>query len=213
MSQLRIAICDDSEQWLQRSSEMLRHYAALHPEQEIEAVCFNSALEMLTQVEMGERFHIYLLDVVMPGISGIEVARQLRNLCVGVSIIFLTSETAYALEAFEVGATQYLIKGIPEERLFEVLDNAGRLIGRERRRQIIFNTRTGMRNLYVRNIMYAASDGKLQILTLDSGERLEVRMTHKELEAELERSTNFKGIGSSYIVNLFYISAMTAESV
>ncbi|TFW02297.1 response regulator, partial [Oxalobacteraceae bacterium OM1] len=57
---------------------------------------------------------IAFLDIRMPGMSGIDAARQLYNRC---HIVFVTAYDQYALDAFEQGAMDYLLKPITAERL------------------------------------------------------------------------------------------------
>src|SRR3954462_5884816 len=57
---------------------------------------------------------IVFLDIRMPGLSGIEAARQLLGAC---HIVFVTAYDQYAIEAFEHGALDYLLKPVGAERL------------------------------------------------------------------------------------------------
>ena len=70
---------------------------------------------------------IVLLDVRMPGIDGLEVARQLATLAEPPAVIFTTAFDEYALEAFESQAVAYLLKPIRAEKLKSALAKAGRL--------------------------------------------------------------------------------------
>ena len=71
---------------------------------------------------------IVLLDIRMPGMDGIEVARHLQNLAAPPAIIFTTAFDAYAVKAFELNAVDYLLKPIRRERLQAALEKAkGRL--------------------------------------------------------------------------------------
>lgn len=68
-----------------------------------------------------KKFDIILLDLMLPGIDGLEVARQIS--CRS-RIIFVTSYREYAVEAFDANAVHYLVKPVMEERLFSALDRA-----------------------------------------------------------------------------------------
>jgi DNA-binding LytR/AlgR family response regulator len=67
-------------------------------------------------VELGEKLRpdIAFLDIRMPGMGGIDAARQLYNRC---HIVFATAYDQYALDAFEQGALDYLLKPVSAERL------------------------------------------------------------------------------------------------
>ena len=70
---------------------------------------------------------IVLLDVRMPGLSGIEVARHLSALAAPPAVIFTTAYDEYALDAFETQAVAYLLKPVRKEKLVRALRHAARL--------------------------------------------------------------------------------------
>lgn len=70
---------------------------------------------------------IVLLDIQMPGLSGLEIAQQLADLARPPAIIFTTAYHQYALEAFDAQAVAYLLKPVRLERLEQALATAGRL--------------------------------------------------------------------------------------
>ena len=73
---------------------------------------------------------IVLLDIRMPGMDGIEVARHAQNLARPPAVIFTTAFDAYAVKAFELNAVDYLLKPIRRERLQAALEKArGRMGG------------------------------------------------------------------------------------
>lgn len=89
----------------------------LMPEAEIVAVCEDglSALEAMQQYQP----NLALLDIRMPGLSGLEVARSAPA---GTQIIFTTAYDEYAVKAFEAGAVDYLLKPIKPERLQQAIE-------------------------------------------------------------------------------------------
>lgn len=70
---------------------------------------------------------VLLLDIRMPGMDGLEVARHLQELEQPPAIIFTTAYNDYALQAFEIHAVDYLLKPVRRERLAEALAHARRL--------------------------------------------------------------------------------------
>jgi len=89
---IRIAICDDERQELERAHSFLKVYSQEHPQYEIEIVAFSAPLELLSYVAEQAQgcFHVYLLDVYMAGMLGTEAAQELRQLDNKGEIIFLT---------------------------------------------------------------------------------------------------------------------------
>jgi len=70
---------------------------------------------------------VVLLDVRMPGMDGIEAARQLNSLVEPPAVIFTTAYDEYAINAFDAQAVGYLLKPIRKEKLAAALTQAGRL--------------------------------------------------------------------------------------
>ena len=97
----------------------------LWPELHVVAECEDglSALEALEQ----HRPQVAFLDIRMPGVSGLEVARAAGTQC---HVIFITAYEQYALQAFDEGAVDYLLKPVGRERLSLAIERArSRLAG------------------------------------------------------------------------------------
>ena len=87
---MKIAICDDDSLVLQELSELLNQYRAQNHSQ-LEYDLYSCPLELVSQFEKGTHYDIVLLDVFMPGINGIQCAKDIRTMDNFVKIIFLTS--------------------------------------------------------------------------------------------------------------------------
>jgi DNA-binding LytR/AlgR family response regulator len=86
-----------------------------------------SALEQIAS----RRPDLVLLDLQMPGMGGLDVVRKIRGGARLPAIVIVTAYDRYALEAFEAGAVDYLLKPIGQERLAEAVERARRITGRE----------------------------------------------------------------------------------
>ena len=87
----------------------------LWPELRIVAECEDgaAALEALETLKPALAF----LDIRMPGVTGIDVARALETLSPQTRVVFVTAYDQYAIDAFERGAADYLLKPVADERL------------------------------------------------------------------------------------------------
>ncbi len=115
---LRVLIVDDEAPARNRMRDLL---ADVHPVVPVEIVAdVASGREALRQVE-GGGIDVVLLDVRMPGMDGIEVAQHLQKLEPPPAVIFTTAYDAYAIQAFDLHAVDYLLKPIRAARLQEAL--------------------------------------------------------------------------------------------
>jgi two-component system response regulator AlgR len=120
-SQLRILIVDDEAPARHRLGDLLADCATRFALKVVgEAANGREALE-LAQVLHPD---VVLLDIRMPEIDGIEVARHLQKLPAAPAIVFTTAYDVYAIKAFEVHAVDYLLKPIRAARLEDALSRA-----------------------------------------------------------------------------------------
>jgi DNA-binding LytR/AlgR family response regulator len=108
-----------AEDELPQRQELRALLAELWPELAVVAECEDglSALEALER----HRPQVALLDIRMPGVSGLEVARAAARQC---HVIFITAYEEYALRAFDEGAIDYLLKPVVRERLRLAIERA-----------------------------------------------------------------------------------------
>ena len=208
---LKIAVCDDEQLYLDKTRAMLDQYAAEH-DVEITAEAFMNPSMLLDSIEAGERHAIYLLDIYMPGVSGMSVATDLRSKGVRSPIIFLTSSTEHAVEAFGVDATHYLLKPYTQQNFFAAMDKAMQSISAHAEESIVLKIGGEYQNVPVDRIMYCEAADNYQRLWIKDGSELLVRMTASELYDLLEGFGCFHRCGRAYILNLNHVTKVTANS-
>ena len=208
---LRIAVCDDEQLYLDKTRAMLEQYAAEH-NVEITAEAFVNSSALLDSIEAGERHDIYLLDIYMPGVSGMSVATDLRSKGVRSPIIFLTSSTEHAVEAFGVDATHYLLKPYTQPSFFAAMDKAMQSIASHTEESIVLKIGGEYQNVPVAHILYCEAADNYQRLWMKDGTELLARMTASELYTLLEGFGCFYRCGRAYILNLDYVKKVTTNS-
>ena len=112
-----VAICEDERYILEELRKKVEKYIN-RKSLDASIKTFTSGEELL---KAKKKLDIILLDLMLPGIDGLEVARQISGRS---RIIFVTSYREYAVEAFDANAVHYLVKPVTEERLFSALDRA-----------------------------------------------------------------------------------------
>lgn len=121
MTTQKILIADDeplARERLRRLAESLPGYQ----------VCGEAGDGDTTLAQVAElQPDILLLDIRMPGVDGMETAARLGQLSNPPAVVFCTAYDRYAIQAFEVQATAYLLKPVRKEALAEALTRAGRV--------------------------------------------------------------------------------------
>ena len=141
------------------------------------------------------------------------IATELRSRGVKSPIIFLTSSTDHALEAFGVDATHYLLKPYTKAHFFAGMDKAVQSITSHRDDSIVLKVDNEYRSIPLSKIVYCEAEDKYQRVYLDNAEKLLVRISGNELYKQLSEFDSFYHCGRAHIINLDYISRVTAEGV
>lgn len=116
---LRVLAVDDELPALDDLARVLRAQSAVA---EVEtAASGEEALHALT----GEHYDVVFLDVRMPGLDGVELARVLRRFAEPPALIFVSAYESAAVEAFELRALDYLLKPVSRARVAEALARVG----------------------------------------------------------------------------------------
>jgi len=189
-SPLRVLVVDDELPARRRLRELLADVGVRMPIEVVgEAANGRDALDRVTELAPD----LVLLDIRMPEIDGIEVARHLQRLDKPPAIIFTTAYDAYAIKAFEVHAIDYLLKPIRASRLEDALkrmpppvrpsDDTLRELSQDARANLCAQERGRIHLIPVADILYLKAE--LKYVTARTKEReflLEESLTKLEQE-------------------------------
>ena len=127
---------------------------------------FNSGEELLKNIEKDPiYFDIYILDISMKNINGIEVAKKIRHFDKDAIIIFLTGYQEWMSEAFDVQAFHYLLKPVDRKKLEVVFK---KILNYLSDRKVVYYFKQGnkLHSIRYKNIYYFESDKrKIKIVT------------------------------------------------
>ena len=209
---LHIMICDDEPAELELLRDYVEEWAAGCGGADIR--CFQSAARFLFDWEEKKDADLLLLDIEMPGMNGMELARHLRRQGDPVQILFVTGLAGYAPEGYDVDAVSYLIKPVKKEQLSACLDKAVRRLGRQEP-VLLVECAGELCKVPVSQILYLESM-KHDTLLYVAGEEKPLRSKNglSVLEKELvSLSTVFFKIHRSYLVHLEQIEKLTRRDV
>ena len=154
---------------------------------------------------------ILLLDVEMPGMNGMELAKTLRSRSETAQIIFITGFPDYISQGYDVSALHYLLKPVDPEKLFEVLSRAAKACGEKGEPEtVVFRAGTENIKLRVCDIEYIAALGHTTAVKA-GGKTYDLSISISEAEKML--GDGFIRCHRSYIVGLRYVSSVSGDSV
>lgn len=205
-----LAVCDDKKEELEEVSSLLKAWQA-ERDTTLRCKSFQSAVELLESARQ-ERFTLYLLDVMMPGMDGLETAREIRRFDDAAEILFLSTSPGFAYESYGVRALNYLLKPVEREKLFALLD---RLRLQEEKTAEALTLKSGSTIVRVpyTHISYVEVIGKRVYFHLTDRSVREVAGALKDFEAELLHRPEFMRVHRSYIVNMLQVEELSSAGV
>lgn len=202
---MRIAVCDDEAEYCKQMQRMIeKMYHSL----DVIVDTYQTGHDLLRQFEK-QNYDLIFLDIEMPGIDGISLARKLRKKREELRLVFLTSHVEYALKGYEVQALRYLTKPVQEDKLKEVLSYVTEQM--QGQKNIWLKTSAGEEQVSVSDILYLEAQD--QNISINTAERSYlVRYNLRDFEREL-REYGFFRIHRGYLVSLGKISAVRKNEV
>jgi len=153
-------------------------------------------------------FDILFVDIYMPGLTGIETAKKIRNDMKDVKIIFISSSNEHYPEAYDVFAFNYIIKPLDPKKLNGVLDQALMSINKERQQQIQFSYKATNYRILCRDILYLETRDKVIFFHLTDKTTLKCYAKIDEILEQLPEES-FIRCHQSFAVNIYYVTEMT----
>ncbi len=209
---LRIAICDDINTELERIIALTSEYLDMR-NMNAELREFSHPDELLTACEK-ENFHIFLLDMVMPMVSGLELGREIRHISTDAQIIYITTEPGYALDAYMVNPLHYLIKPVNESDLFAVLDLAAEKVKYGKEITITVKTKGGLRTISTDLLALCEYKRHAVIYKLKNGETFETTTIPNSFSEYIElllRDKRFIQPHAAFAVNMSYVERLDKD--
>ena len=210
---IRIAICDDEKKILDEVEGYIKNYAEKENDLDIEVFRFDSAKTLISAIEDGKSFDVFVLDVYIGDEMGTALASDIRKFGIESPIIFATTSLEHAPQSYETGTLRYLIKPINPGKFYEAMGVALVWARKISEHFLKFKTENGVASVNANHIMYSEAHDHYQYMRKDDGEEIKVRMTVTELFTILSKYGGFVRIGSAYIVNLRHVKNVTPTNV
>lgn len=213
---MKIAICDDDSLCRAKLLDILADYAEARKDADILFEVFSDPQALLCAARAGNAFDIYILDIVMPGINGIQLGQALRADGANGKIIYLTSSEEYALASFRVRAFDYLLKPIEKVSFWEVLDQAITAVPEKKGKVLIVKTKDSNARIAYDSVLYGELKRRAVTYHLTNGITVEsttLRIPFTEAVSNLLSDPRFVLCGASMVVNMHYVTMVENEAI
>ena len=210
---LQLAVCDDDMKELSNMVQLINQYRA-SKNFSCEYAVFPNGFELISALEKGKRFDIYCLDIIMPGFSGIDVAKEIRTFDKTAPILFFTSSPEFALESYSVKAINYILKPISKEKLFFTFDELlDQIKVKKEEDSIIVKSTEGIQKILISNLVFAEVIGRNVLYHLRSGKVIECIEAFSTVCDKLLKYGCFIKTHRSYIVNMQYVDTIENHQI
>ena len=207
---IRIAVIDDDKICLRETAAIVAEHLKKSG-QECEMKCYRRSRELLWELEDGNGFDLYLIDVEMPGINGLELAQQIRLSHLNPYLIFISSHIEYSIECFEYQTFRYILKSEVREKLPKALDALQMQIQQREHRYYVIENQTRVVSLDYEDIYYLNVQGKYTYFYTRRGmfrERLSLASVYEKLQSD-----EFIYVDKGTVVNLSHVLELDNRSV
>jgi len=210
---LNVCICDDDPRDVAQIQALAERFGEEHPGFPMRIKTFSSAFDLLGHLETKGGFDLYLLDILMPQLKGVELAGRIRERDKAVEIVFLTSSPEYALDAFEVAACGYLLKPVDQGRFDKVLLAAASRLTQMEDPYFLLRSKEGIRKVLFRELVVVESFNHDRVCSMIDGTKEVTGDTLTSLMERLSGDPRFFAPHRAYIINMEHIVALNTADV
>ncbi len=202
---MRIAVCDDNPKELERIKGCFCRI------QGYDLVCsyFDSTSTVMEILKTeNSPYDLYILDIEMPGMNGLKLAKSIREKDSRALFVFLTSYTRYMKDVFDVVTFDFIEKPISDEKLLQILERAATYLNITSQ-HFSFGYRASRYSLKYDRILYIEKKGRQELIHTFE-DVYKTNMTLEEIWKQLNPKS-FVHIHSSYIINLYNLDRKDNE--
>ena len=210
---LQVAVCDDNTDELSNMVELLNGYR-ISKNFCCELSSYTNGFELLAALEKGKRFDIYCLDIIMPGYSGMEVAKEIRTFDKAATILFFTSSPEFAFESYSVKALNYILKPITKEKLYITFDELlVQIASQDEEASQVIKSKEGIQKILLSNLTFVEVIGRNVLYHLRSGKVIECNSSFSSVCDTLLNYRYFIKPHRSYLVNMQYVNTIDNHQI
>lgn len=203
-----IAVCDDDERDRKEIAEMTEHICEME-KIDAEIISFADGKLLLQELKNGMSFDMLFLDVMMPKIDGMNLARYLRSEKQNLPIVFISSNRDMALRGYEVSAVRYLAKPLEKEYLREaIIFCCG---DKNKKKELLFPITGGIRKVSPEEIIYVEIKGRKSRI-IQEQEEWDTALSIDRI-GEMLSGFGFIRCHQSFLVNCHFIRTLRTAQI
>lgn len=205
---MNILICDDLQEDAKELGRLLQNLGFT-----INLAIFYNGYDVLEYLSAGSAADVCFLDIVMPEMNGVELARELRSCGFTGEIVFLTTSKEYGYESYRVKAFDYLLKPPTTQDVRDVLEKLKKIRESSDTGSILVKTTGISRSIMFREISHVeVIMHSIHYRLIDGGEMTQ-RVSFEEVKPKLLSDPRFIQCHRSYIVNMDDIKTVAGREL
>jgi DNA-binding LytR/AlgR family response regulator len=204
-----ILLVDDEQRETTRLSDFIGEYYTDVGYNHIHS--FNSGTAALEYFAGGKPTDLVFLDIIMPELSGVEIAKRLREQGFTGPIVFLTSSNDFAAESYAVEAFSYILKPVEKEQFFSLMQKieAARIRSRQEDTAAVpIQTKQYNKIVLFRELVFVEVTGHKLFIHLENGEEISINKTLSNFAPALLEDERFAYCHNSIIVNMDFVDTI-----
>lgn len=206
MNSIEVVICEDDKAQIEYMRSLINDWAEKNSVN-CHVDAYISAEQLLFSFDEDFPYHVYILDIQMGEINGMELAKQIRARDPHAVIVFLTGLRDYVLEGYEVEAFRYLIKPVKEEEFYGIMTQIAKNLGQKENAYFILERGGELTKIPYADIWYIEAQGHYVELSHRSG-KIQWKAGIGSLQAEFEEN-GFVMTRRGMLVNITGITRVT----
>lgn len=205
----RIAVVEDEQQYRDEVCQYIEQYATEH-QLKFDVTTYTDGQEIVDDVQ--KHYDIIFFDIEMTQLNGMDAAKVIRERDVNVVMVFITNMAQYAIEGYEVGALDFVLKPIDYYGFsFRLARALGRVQKKQGNLEFAINTPGGIRKLNSNDIYYIEIENRFLVYHTAEGD-FSQRGTLQSAE-EMFQNYHFVKCNHWYLVNLKYVTEIEENIV
>lgn len=205
----RIAVVEDEQQYRDEVCQYIEQYTTEH-QLKFDVTTYTDGQEIVDDVQ--KHYDIIFFDIEMTQLNGMDAAKVIRERDVNVVMVFITNMAQYAIEGYEVGALDFVLKPIDYYGFsFRLARALGRVQKKQGNLEFAINTPGGIKKLNSNDIYYIEIENRFLVYHTAEGD-FSQRGTLQSAE-EMFQDYHFVKCNHWYLVNLKYVTEIEENIV